>query len=323
MTWQTPWVISGVTEVPLDVARVMAYAATGGAEGVIGAADLEVRQLATAGGSIRVLGGAFVALNRYASGSSQSYIGYNVGEATVAVSPNTGSTTRYDLVYAHITDPGQSGGGSTAAPVETRIIQSGVTVNTTQLNQVAGYANTAGYALARLAIPANTSAITQAMITDLRGVAQARRQTEVLVTNLTGATSNQASGTWNLFPNQATWDVTIPSWATRMSVVAQVQGIEITGTSGQGFAGKFRVKAASQLSPETEFNLAITSGTKDTAGTLVAGDLPVTKATRGTSQVFRLEAIKSSGAAELKANAGTVIVLQVTFYVATESTTAA
>ncbi len=317
MAWQIPWVISGVTEIPLDVARVMAYSATGGQEGVIGSTDLQVKQVATPTTSVTVGGGAFVCLNRYQSGTPQSYIGYNLGNITVPI-VSAGATPRTDLVYAHIVDPGQTGGGSTAGPVETRVIQ-GVTSTVTQLNQVPGYANTAGLALARIAVPASGASITQAMITDLRALSQTKQADVVQVAAFaSGSTERVVTSSWGAFPSEASWSVSVPAWATRMAVVGQVAGLEVRGTSGQPFAGAVRAKMGSQYSNTTDVNVTVTTGPRDTASTLVAGDRNVPTAERGTIQNFRLEAIKNSGAAGLYSQYGTVIVFNIKFYNGTE-----
>lgn len=318
MAWQIPWIISGVTEVPLDVARVMSYAATGGQEGVIGPTDLQVKSLATPGSSVTVDTGAFVALNRYAPGTTQSYIGYNVGQTTVAV-PAAGVGGRVDLLAAIVVDPGQTGGGATAGPVETRIIQN-VGANVTALNQVAGYANVAGYALARIATPASGGAITQAMITDLRALSQPRRSRVVQILNMgPGSDENTVGASWGLFPNLATWSIDIPTWATRMAVIGHVAGLEVRGTTGNGWVGKMRAKAgASKYTQETDVNVTVASGAKSTVSSLIAGDMAVAPSERGTVGTFRFEAVKNSGQGTLYAQHGTVMVLEVTFYTATE-----
>lgn len=320
MTWQVPWVISDVTEIPLEVARVLAYAATDGRAGVVEPGDLEVRALTIPGTFIRVLDGAFSAPNRFGGpGRPESYIGYNLGEDVVAAPANTTGAKIYRMVYAHILDPGQTGGGSVAGPVETRIIACGA--NDKRLQDVTGYANQSGIALARLEIPALTSTIQQNHIVDLRTKLRDNREKVVKVLNMpNGATENQASGTWNLFPNQATWTVDVPSWATRMSVIGHIDGMEIRGSTGQGWNGKMRIKTgATTYTSPTEINVVVAQGPKDTMGTLVADDLVVPKAERNTTQTFRFEAIKDGGAAGLWAAWGTVMVLDLTFYDSTES----
>lgn len=320
MTWQIPWVISDVTEIPLEVARVLAHAATDGRTGVVQPEDLEVRALTIPGTSIRVLPGAFSCPNRFGGpGRPESYIGYNLGEDVVSAPSNETLATAYHMVYAHIIDPGQTGSEPIAGPVETRIIA--CNANDKRLQDVTGYENKSGIALARLEIPASTATIEQEDIIDLREKLNEHREKVVKVVNLpNGATENSVAGTYGTFPNGATWQISVPEWATRMSVIGHIAGLEVRGTAGQSFNGKIRIKAgATTFTAPTEINVSVTSGTKDTVGTLVANDLKVPKDERDSTQTFRFEATKDGGAAGLWAAWGTVMVLDVTFYDSTES----
>lgn len=167
MTWQEAWVTAGVTEVPLDVARAVAYVGVSGREGVVGHSDLLVSPTGTPSAAITVAPGVFVTTSRFLGAAYESYIGRNVSGAVTTAVSNTSATSRTDLVYAHITDPGQAGQPATAAPVETRII-TGVSAGITRLQDVPGYANQSGYALARITRPANTTTVQASHITDLR-----------------------------------------------------------------------------------------------------------------------------------------------------------
>ena len=169
MTWDLPWVASGSSEIPLDVARAFTYAATDGLSGIIGqpfSNVLKVTQTSTPSGSVQTAAGAFVAVSKFAGAVNESYVGRNDGTISTSV-PSTTASSRSDLVYAHITDPGQAGQPATASVVETRVI-TGVPSNTTSLNSVSGYETQSGLALARIDRPSGTSTVTQAQIVDLR-----------------------------------------------------------------------------------------------------------------------------------------------------------
>lgn len=171
MTWEYPWVIAGVTEVPLATARTMAYVTTSGREGVIGTDHLKVTQTTTPSGSIQVAVGVFVANNKFNNASFESYVGRNASNSVTTSVPATGGTSRTDLIYAHITDPGQSGHYPTeptvAATVETRVITN-VSPTITRVQDHPGYEKQSGLALARITRPANTTTVQTAHITDLR-----------------------------------------------------------------------------------------------------------------------------------------------------------
>lgn len=317
MTWQTPWVISGVSEIPLEVARVLAYVATGGGEGVVSSTDLEIRQMTIAGTSIVTKGGAMACRSRFAGQSNQSYIGQNIGDETTAVPANTGTSTRYDLVYAHVTDPGMPGQPTTALPVQTRIIQ-GVTNATTSLSQVAGYETVTGLVLARLAIPGSTSTIQQSMITDLRQLVSSRRQTEVRMSQVaSGVNAAKAPATYGTFPGGASWSIPVPTWATRMAVIGNVVQLEVRGATTDSMNGSLRISAGTVTIPEADFNLGVTAGSKDITNLIVAGDISIPSAMRGANQTFVFQARKNNGALDLYYVPGSTAVLQVTFYAST------
>lgn len=324
MTWQIPWVISGISELPLDIARVMAYAATGGGEGIINATDLQVKALPTPGTSVTVGSGAFACLNRFGASVPQTYIGYNVGDDTVSIAAQ-GAGTRYDLVYAHITDPGQPGNPATPAAVETRVIQN-VASTVKKLSDVPGYAGKSGLALALIAIPPSTSIITQLMITDLRQLVAQKRESYLRILSLDGAsTPNQAfntTGIWNTFPDQATWPIEIPSWATNMIISATANAVRAEGTTGGEWTGYARVRVgASTVSGNTYINSGINAGTVDTISYAMGTEKVIPTAMRGTTQTFLIENYKIGGSnATLWARAGTVVILNVLFFNRAETT---
>lgn len=171
MTWEIPWVIAGVDEVPLAVARTMAYVTTAGREGVVASSHLQVTQTSTPSGSIQVATGVLVANNKFNNAAFESYVGRNYSTTVTTSVPATGGTSRTDLIYAHITDPGQSGHYPTeptvAAPIETRVITN-VSPTITRLQDHPGYEKQSGLALARITRPANTTTVQTSHITDLR-----------------------------------------------------------------------------------------------------------------------------------------------------------
>lgn len=168
MTWQEAWLTAGVPEIPLDVARATTYVGVAGREGVVGPTDLLVAPTGSPSAAITVAPGVFVTTSRFAGAAYESYVGRNIGGSVTTAVSNTGGTSRSDLVYAHITDPGQAGQPATPAPVETRVI-TGVSSGVTRLQDVPGYETQTGYALARITRPANTTSVQSSHITDLRG----------------------------------------------------------------------------------------------------------------------------------------------------------
>jgi len=145
-----------------------------------------------------------------------SYFGYNVGIDNSLAPATTGASPRSDLIIARAEDPSfagtpWSGGGPAGQIVYPRIVANVAnSVTTAPSGQSA-------IALARVDIPANTTVITQGMITDLRNVARPMRwRTPFQFQGSTwGTPSNSpvASGP-TAWPANATTTIFIPPTAT-------------------------------------------------------------------------------------------------------------
>ena len=238
------WSITGGI-VSASLARMLAFQATGGEEGVAGIGDFGVRQAAVAGASIRISNGGAVLVSRYPGVKNESYM-VRAGDETVVSYPanNTGST-RYDLVVVRVDDwnfPGQQAQPGTLptnaiATAKFQVI-TGVPSTTKTASQLGlGYP---AVALARVAVPASTSTITQAMITDVREKAVPRRKRDLRALSvITGGedtidvTSAYPSG-GEYWPDQG-WTVEIPSWATQVRLVANWGGVLFGPGGSYGF----------------------------------------------------------------------------------------
>lgn len=157
-----------------ESARMLAYMASGGREGIVSAADMRVSALPVPGSAVVVQPGAVAVLNRAAG--QQTYIARVVEAENVAIAATGSGGGRTDLICAIIRDPSQPGGGNPPAdpvvgPYWAVEVVSGVPAGTTRLQSVTGHANTTGYALARVTLPANTGTVTASHITDLRALA--------------------------------------------------------------------------------------------------------------------------------------------------------
>lgn len=232
-----PWMIQGGKHSAASGRRVL-FKATGGAEGVAAIGDLRVRQAGVANGTVIVGPGGATMVNRYPNVVGESYDGQNLTDTTVAVAANGTGATRYDLVVARIDDWNMPGGQAVPATLPTDTVKafkiaivSGVSAATkTAKERNLGYP---AIALARIAIPAATSAVTQAMITDLREKVNPRRQRSLLTRALVAGntdvldTTSAAGESW---PN-ALWVTECPDWATRVRVVARLDGVRFPASS--------------------------------------------------------------------------------------------
>ncbi|GAA4928723.1 hypothetical protein GCM10023224_05000 [Streptomonospora halophila] len=217
------WAVAGATSSE-QIARLNQQAATRSGNGVLGSGDLRVSELTVPGGAVDVAAGGFVALGQEETFQG-SYFGYNVGSAEVAINPTAGAV-RSDLVILRVEDPNIDGtpwghNPATDNVYYFRVIE-GVSGTETELP-----ANTTGVVLARIDMPANTAAVEQAYITDLREMMDARRQRTLRVqrggTKSNGVDWDEAGNIvdpdFERWP-QHDWTVTIPSWATQVQVLA-------------------------------------------------------------------------------------------------------
>lgn len=160
-----PWVIDGATTDAI-IARLQLQAGTRSQSGVIGATDLQVTALPVPGQQVQIASGGLVAVGQEAQWQG-SYFAYNVGTISLTIQP-TGATARSDLIVARIEDPTVSGSpwshNPATDPLVYAVVLSGVSSTATAMPP-----GQTGVPLARIDLPANTSAVTQAMIHNLRG----------------------------------------------------------------------------------------------------------------------------------------------------------
>lgn len=318
MTWNpTPWMVGGGAEHPVEVARMLAYAATGGADGVIEPNGLKVRPLATPGTSVRVGSGGCVMRNRYPGGGEQSYVGRNPGDDVVPIAATSSAAQRSDLVVARVVDP-QYEGAAPSNPnafqyMRTEVIQ-GVPWNADQAWLTANRQYPA-IALARIELPPSTGTVQAQHITDLRALAQPRSHR---VVEMGGPTADAflTSSDGTVWPSFAP-SVRIPAWATHVSVIATIAAVGYMDGSVAGtLAVSLGPAGASQWrSSNTYYDLDV--GSNDGARTTLAigGKGPIPTALRGTVQQVRTEGKRDAytGTAALVTRPGTHVVFDVFF----------
>lgn len=315
MAWDgVPWFVGGGAEHTPEVARLLGYAAFRGNEGVIGIGDLQVKALATPGSSIRVMPGACSILNRASAQTYQAYAARLPTEDAVPVSATTSGGGRSDLVVARIEDPWLAGepwadpADPKAGPyVYTRIITN--VPPTTRTYKDLGLADSA-IALGRIDIPSSTATITQAMITDLRKVANPRRERSVLTAN-PASTETLTSSSFVAWPTAASWQVDVPAWATKVILRGAVSGLKIpVGV----VAGQIRVTLGTAVSQATGWDETVPSGANyDRKNWAVSDTVAIPSAMRGTRQTVRLEGLKTSGSTSPSAETLTSAALDIEF----------
>jgi len=227
MTWDpTPWFVGGGAQHSPEVARLLAYASTGAAEGIVTPGDLRVVQQDVAGSSIRVLAGAALILNRAAGGTQQTYVARNISEDVKGISATGSGAGRSDLVVAEIRDPFMPGTSFDDPPDPTK----GQYIFTTIVPNVSPTttkppAGMSGIALARIDLPANTAKVTTSMIKDLRKLAQPRSERAMYSTNAAAVAEQlTAKAAWVDFP-RVQMQVEVPEWATFAEMRVNIAGL--------------------------------------------------------------------------------------------------
>ena len=229
-----PWAIGNGAEVSEETGRVFANIASRNSQGINLPGDLKVTALAVPGGAIQIAPGGVVLRNRQAPG--QSYVGRAATVTQVPIAPTGSSGPRSDLVIARVrdpefapwqpyTDPAQIAHGPYFEP----FVISGVPSNTKFAEDIVTYT---AEALARIDIPANTAAITNAMIVPLRRLAQPRTYSPFDVQPGAMPVNHLATNeiNWHHCPLN-TFEVDVPAWATHAQVMIQLVNVPTDGPS--------------------------------------------------------------------------------------------
>lgn len=327
MSWDAvPWFVGGGAEHSPEVARLMAYAATSGAEGVVHSTDLRVRPLDVPGGGVRVMPGAALIRNRATGGAAQTYVGRLPQADTVEIAPTGSGAGRSDLIVARVEDPYMPGEpwqepeDPTRGPyVFTRVIPN---VSPTATTAPAGQS---AIPLARIDLPASTGTVTAAMITDLREVALPRSYRRLFTYNLTSDDGTQyisSDGSEQFWPNvpDQVWYVDIPEWATHANIIGHWGGVKMQKSTAWGTIwvriGRPDGYGEGNVRTQDQRWDALASGNENDQVRetwAAADDITIPAALRGTSQPIRLMARRMAGGASPGLDSASSISVDVQF----------
>lgn len=315
-----PWFVAGGKHEP-EVARLLAYAATGGGEGVVQATDCKVEQLDVPATSVRVLPGAVVVRNGAAGAGSQTYLARNA-EAQVVTMTATGSGgPRTDLIVARIEDPQYPGTADPADPengpyVFVRVVAD-VPADTTRVQEIAGHENDSAVTLARVTRPASTGTVLNSHITDLRTLAQPRTGHETRIANPAAADLQNTTATaGEVWPDEASWSIHVPVWATTVRLVGTWAQVLVPAGDAKGLLWIVLGDTEEVPAPTQKVRYDTSTSGGATRQTYVCADeIPVPEAMRGKTVTVRLRAVKSSGSAagRITADTGSAIALTADF----------
>lgn len=308
----TPWFVGGGAQHSPEVARLLAYAATSGAEGIVTPDDLKVVPLDVPGGAVRAVPGAALVLNRSAGGAQQTYVARLPEADQIEVAATGSGGGRSDLIVAQIEDPflpgepWQEPADPTVGPyVFTRVIPN-VPAGTTRLQDVPGYEGRSAVNLARIDLPPSTGTVAAAMITDLRKVALPRTKRAVFNREIVTRT-NVTSAAFTDWPDAGA-SVDVPDWATaaifRVETLAGHIGPNVTGEVRIMFGGLGVVRQA--------YNLDLPAGQEVRVPMVVAGQADITHA-RGETRLITMQARRTAGTGYITSREDAYYVLEVEF----------
>lgn len=201
--------------------RRQAWSSTNGASGVTKPLDLKVSAYTVPGAGVNIRTGGGVVESTYATaGACESYEFANTATTQLAVPGGLPSQTTY-YVIARIDDWHFNQTPEPADPLTYNYVRPDVVTSAALASVSDPYIT-----LAKIVLPANTAAITNAMITDLRNVANPRTKDIVIpapaVSSDVDQVLNSAAVTGEIFPAAriAMQTVDVPAWATRIQIMA-------------------------------------------------------------------------------------------------------
>jgi hypothetical protein len=277
---RVPLMINGADH-PAQTFRMMLRDLARGNEGVTEGNDLIVTALSTPDGAVQVNDGSGVIKGR-ANTWQGHYTAYNIGTTLVPVAP-TGASPRNDLLVMRVIDPEYEGSLDPAVDAIVRFeIVSGVGAAATA--PPSGYS---AIALARITIPPFTSTITQAMITDVRRIANPRRERRMFTASPSSLVqTSTADGIWRDL-SSANWSVAVPTWATTARIRIDVSSLRFASGAAFGAIRPVFGVAGAGVGQASNFD-DNQSGVRRAAVT-AADTIGVLGLVRGTSQTLKAQ----------------------------------
>lgn len=288
-----PWAIGNGAENSVELARADTFVGSSGATGIVDPTDFQVTELPTPGAAVRVKKGTGVIRSTYPGTFGQSYVvqEQSYTDVPVAATGSSGGATKY--VYVLITDT-QYGGQTPQSVANGPYNDYAVT---TTLPATQPY-----LLLKKIVQPKSTATITNAMLTDLREVANPKssdvwRPRPNVASDKEYVTATGADGEW--FPNNGgEQTIYIPDWATRVQISATWSGVRYD--SGKNAYGEMWVEFGPYLRASTRqystqrfmYDTAASANTYRT-NWIAEDDKYIPAALRGTDQIFVMKARKT------------------------------
>lgn len=290
------WFVDGPAH-PARMAREQSWGWSGGQTGVVGPESCEVVAQNVPTGSVRILPGMItmaatpaLAAVGYTDAPYQSYSRALYESLDVPIDPTGSSGGRVDVVGIVVDDPEFE--GTTVDPESHQYWRVHVVKNAGANAKYQSHfasLNRPFLPLAQVSIPANTAAVTNAMITDIRFMAVSRSHSVPL-----NGPANPTGGNLDIPPTQTGWvdvcefsGIQVPQWATRAQVSMSISHLFAVGGR---VGGLFRVAAtglnATVYTPASSF---IESNDSSRFQVHTAGVMQLARATAGGSSRVRLQ----------------------------------
>lgn len=286
-----PWFIGGGAQHSAEVTRLLAFAATGGAEGIVTTDSCKVQALSTPGTSVRIAPGAVVMLNRSTGGGQQSYIGRVATETDLAVPATSSGGGRSDLVVLRVRDPQYPPNPAPASVPNGPYFEPFLVTNVAASTTSAAGLNLdyPAVALARLDIPVSTATILPAHVIDVRSMAVPKQWTERRATTLGGG-QGLTSDTFVDWPGHAPV-IAVPVWATQALVTHRLVSVsQLTDIAEGSLRLVFGGLTGSSVS--YDFEAPPTGGAR--VGLEVVATFDVSAA-RGTNVTLKTQGLRTTG----------------------------
>lgn len=309
------------------------YAAIGNAQGVVQKGDLKVTQLAVPGVGLLIEAGVGLVKNDYQTSPNETYVVSNPGTHTIPSGdmPASDPSARSFILAIVVGDPdfsqtGHPWMGSDDPPVgqeqsfdyvrPTLIQVANSSVETLDVSYPA-------LVLARVDIPANTTTVTDGMITNLSTLARPQQSQEAFVspggTWTNGSPRYIPSGSsfsdWG--PQEYKPEVSVPEWASRAILIVNVNGVRLKDTTSN-IAGRIRAQLGTVSGPETRFDYEVEAASARRDNLMCAGEYDVSSIA-GTDVFIRVEGYQNSPGApsndqKLRLQGGSQVVFDVRFF---------
>lgn len=319
-----PWAVEGAT-ISEGMARMEAYIASGGREGIVGPTDLAVTATPTPGPQVRVAPGAVAINSRGTNVRYEQYHGRVLTATNVDIAGTGSSAGRSDLVIARVEDPNSPGETWPVPPDPAagpyfylRVIPNvGQYVTTGPTSVVSvdqlGLGYTA-YALGRVDLPPSTATVTQGMIADVRGMTAPRSGRETYSSTIVVPAMQQltpANTAFTTFPSNATWTIPVPSWATHAKLTFSATGGY--STTGAGFSGFVRIEVDTLIGPGLPIVGIGAAAVRGSVGPFVT-EFDIPAAMRGITHTARLSAAAYLASGNLILDQNSTITLRIDWF---------